>query len=313
MNASPNNSRTNWQERNVQDYALYRAGDIDPASGKKIVNIIACEPAFIVYLDEDYRIEWSVTEKYETYSKLYGEVLNKVAQLEGISEVFDMAKKQKREYRLLLGAAIGRMLEKEKSEVIRQALQTADTYLKDRITETARIWYLSASLLVTLSLLLFVLLTWIFQDIFISRFGWLTLEAILAIWMGALGALISVVSRSNKLSVNVSAGRTIHYVEGATRIVFGMLGALLVILAVKGDLLLGVIASSPNSFFALLAVCLAAGASERIAPSIIKQVEGLVEKGEDIEKAKGAGNETAVAETKHPPHTPENDKEAATR
>lgn len=81
--------------------------------------------------------------------------------------------------------------------------------------------------------------------------------------------------------MNISAGKQVHCLEAVARVIVGMLGALLVALAVKADMLLGMINSSKEPFALLLTVCFVAGASERIVPSLIKQVEGMIEKKGD--------------------------------
>lgn len=153
------------KNRNVDNYAYFRDGDTDPSSGKTISKVIMSDPDYIVYLDKDLRIEWSVTEEYEQikgeYSELFSEVVTRVTELEGLSETFQLPKNQLQEYRTLLGAAIATMLEKEKPTIIREVLKKAATYLNDRMMEKARSWYLVSSMcvgLIVLILLLFLVL-----------------------------------------------------------------------------------------------------------------------------------------------------------
>lgn len=123
MNQSDNEPRDDRKKRDVKDYALFREGDKDPSTGKLISKLIMSDPYYIVYLDEKLRIEWAVTDDYEDYkagySELFGEVVTKVIELEGLSETFRLPEHQLREYRTLLGAAIVTMLEKEKPPLIR--------------------------------------------------------------------------------------------------------------------------------------------------------------------------------------------------
>lgn len=162
------------------------------------------------------------------------------------------------------------------------------------MTETARTWYLLSSSCVVLLALLSVLLLGLFRSEVNRLFGPTAFDVMLGTEMGAIGALISIITRSNKLLVNVSAGKIVHYLEGAARIIVGMLGALLVALAVKADIFFGVINSSKDPLAILLTICTVAGASERIVPSLIKQVEGMVKKQDDEtgSKSKDGRHET---------------------
>jgi hypothetical protein len=55
--------------------------------------------------------------------------------------------------------------------------------------------------------------------------------------------------------------------------VAGIVGALIVALAIKVDLVFGFFHSLPRPFTAMTIVCLAAGASERLASGLIKNME----------------------------------------
>jgi hypothetical protein len=265
-------------QRRVENYAYYREGDKDPSSGKVITKLIMSNPDYIVYLDPENRIEWSVTEEYEDnnkgYSELFSEVISKVIELEGISKSVSMPDSQIIEYRTLLGASIVTMLEKDTAAIIREVVKKADTYLKERMAEMARKWYLISSFIYTGIYILAILIA-----LNAGNYNDLWSHIFHGTAMGALGALISIITRSEKIYVNISAGKYLHFLETAARIVVGILGGVLAALAVKADILLGIFKSSKEPLALLLIVCFVAGASERFVPSIIKHVEGMIEKG----------------------------------
>jgi hypothetical protein len=60
----------------------------------------------------------------------------------------------------------------------------------------------------------------------------------------------------------------LHHLEGAFRIMVGTLGALLVALAIRAGLIVQV-----KQLSAIMVMCMVAGASERLVPSFIEQVE----------------------------------------
>jgi hypothetical protein len=268
------------RKTNIINYKDFHEGDDDPATGKKIVKIIMTDPTFIVFLDKEMRVEWNVTDEYENtyggYSDYYGKTLNKATLLEGLSSTFKMTKGQKKEFGLLVGNAIARMLEKSEQPVIIESLTNAETFLNDRMKEKAKIWFLSSSFLTlflaSISIILystFLNNNYTYQNINIF-------ELFLSTCFGALGAMISIIRRSNKLNINLSSGRTIHYIEGTTRILVGMIGALLLFLLIKADIFLGILSTSSYSFSFLLSICMAAGGSERLVPSLIKQAEEIL-------------------------------------
>jgi len=281
MNQSDNALKNNQTREEVKTYWGFCEGTYEPSSGKTIKKLIMNSRDYIVFLDEKLCLQWEVTNQYSGDYELFKVVMPRVAELEGLSNTFNLPEHQLIEFKTLLGTAIVMMLEEEDEPIARKLLNKANTYLKARMTERARMWCLLSSSCVVLLALISILLLWIFKTDITNRFGTTAFDVVLGTQMGAIGALISIITRSNKMLVNVSAGKTIHYLEGTARIIVGMLGALLVALAIKANIFFGMINSSENTLAVLLTVCTVAGASERIVPSIIKQVEGIVEKQDD--------------------------------
>jgi hypothetical protein len=264
----------------IHDYSIFREGDIEPTTGKHIKVLIASDPNYLVFLDDEFSHQWVVTEEYEDkdnpYSPFYGEVINKVTELEGISASFPLPLERRKESRILMASAVARMLERQSRETIQWILVKAEKNLKDRMTETARLWYLRSSGATALVAAVIATLLWLFRYPAQNYLGNLTFQLLISSALGGIGALLSILSRSSKIPVNSSAGEIVHYVEGAMRIVIGILAALLLALAIKSNVVLGIINSSGDPFAFLLTACFVAGASERIAPGLIKQVEGMV-------------------------------------
>lgn len=271
------------------DYSLLREHDKEPDTGKIIGKIIMNDHDYIVFLEENGDLEWSVWPERAAKidSDIFGEVVSKVTELEGLSETFDMSEQQKMESKILLGAALVLMFEKAKAQPIREVLKKAETYVTDRMTEAARKWYLSTSSLVTLVAIIGMFLIALLHSRVTDFIGPTGYDVLLGTGMGAIGALISVITRSNKLFVSLSAGRTIHRLEAGARVIVGMLGALLIALAVKSEIFFSVLNTASNPLAVLLTVCTVAGASERIVPSLIKKVENITEE----EKAKNGSKQ----------------------
>jgi hypothetical protein len=98
------------------------------------------------------------------------------------------------------------------------------------------------------------------------------LEVVSTAAIGSVGAFLSVASRTETITFEPVAGRSIHRFEGKVRVVVGMAGALVVALAIKADLLLGSLHSLTHPFLALLVAGVVAGMSERFAPGVISRM-----------------------------------------
>jgi hypothetical protein len=90
--------------------------------------------------------------------------------------------------------------------------------------------------------------------------------------VGGLGAWLSIIQRSRRTELDVAAGPLLHHLEGAFRVIAGTLGAFLVALAIQADLINGA-KEFLKGLPAIMVVCMVAGTSERLVPSLIEQIE----------------------------------------
>lgn len=257
------------------------AGQIDPNLNKYIQELIHKTRSFIVYLDDTYSVQWVTDMEEDGYASDFGAVISRASYLEELGKGEQLLlPNQRHSFQRLLGQSVARVLDDRNSDNAKEILNKAESFLKARTTERARKWFISATAISTCIALTGILLLWIFRNGAISRIGATAVELAIATGAGALGALISVVLRLGKLNVDAFAGKEIHHFEGVMRVIGGMSGALLIGLAIKSGLILGTINTSENSLTLLLAISIVAGASERIVPNLIKQVEGTMFKSE---------------------------------
>jgi hypothetical protein len=258
---------------------------------KKIHIPILKEPGqFIVFLDEEFFLHWWYYNfEYRKQVKGYSEIVLRAASLEATS-ILLLKGKQLEAFRRVLGESIARLLHDKKPDNARTSLDQAEEFMRARSQERARVWYLSASLVATLPVIIFGFFLWKYRLGIASYFGFGegAIHVLLGATMGALGALISVLLRSDKLEIDVSAGPPVHYFEGAVRILLGMTAGLLFSLAVKSDVLLSAINRSEKALTILLVIALIAGASERLLPSLIKQLEGTLVRETEGAKIEGS-------------------------
>ncbi len=272
-------SKPNLDERTVNDYSNYREGDTDPSTGKKIEMLINAYDTHIVFLDPEYSVQWSVTSKYfedgGEYPELFGLVSNQIAELESLTDTVDLTRSQLRAYRRLLGEAVSRMLDDEKDEVIKDGITRAEKFLRERMEESARVWYFkSASITAAIAFFLALIYT-IVGSIYPTEliFG---SNLVIDASMGALGAILSIFQRFQGHLVNPSAGKRIHVFEGSIRVIVGVVSALLVAVVLQSKIIQINVNDKQNETMAILAFCLVAGASERMVSGLITRVESVV-------------------------------------
>jgi hypothetical protein len=270
----------NTPQPEVASFMVFNEGQIEPTHNKRIKTLILKTDHFIVYLDDELSVQWSTINVQDgDFASDFGAVTNRESYLEEIAKGL-LSPSQHKSYQRLLAESIARLLDDRDSANAKEILDKAESFLKARSTERARRWFIAAAAASTCVALLSILLLWIFRDGVSSRIGITAFEVAIATGTGSLGALISVVLRLHKLNVDAFAGKGVHYFEGVMRVLGGMAGALLVGLAIKSGLILGTINSSEKSLTLLLAVSIVAGASERIVPNLIKQVEGTMFKSD---------------------------------
>lgn len=170
---------------------------------------------------------------------------------------------------------MARILDDEDETTANELLDHTQEYLKIQGLENARIWYAIGALLLACVFFILAGLIWFNKSYLISWINKEVFEIIIGAITGGVGALFFVVQRSNKILMDPAAGRWIHYLESCSRILAGVLGAFLIALAIKENILLGVTTdlSPSNSFIILLVLCFCAGASERLVPGFIKKIE----------------------------------------
>jgi hypothetical protein len=151
-------------------------------------------------------------------------------------------------------------------------LKAAGTYLQARSQETSRFWYFTASFAMTAPFIVVGVAFWLWRGALTRALGpglfWLVSSAT----AGSLGALLSVIGRTGKLTLDCSAGRALHYLEGASRIWAGALSGSIVALAVRTEVILAPLSRGEKTPAVMMLAALARGAGERLATSIISRV-----------------------------------------
>jgi hypothetical protein len=257
---------------NGHDHRTLKEGDYDPELNKVVNVLVMCDDKFIVYLAEDYSIQWRTTDDHKP-PEYCGVILNRVASLEMRSR-FIADKEILRGIRYQIAEGLSRCFEEQSPRSLPSAiLDEVATELEARNRETSWGWYFSSAYRVTGICVAMLVAVWLCRVWMRAAIGFGAFEVLLGTLCGAVGALLSVTTRGNRLVMDANAGQSIHNLEGLSRIGAGIGGAFLVSLCMKGGVLLAGASFSGSRLALQLAFCIAAGASERLVPSLLKSMD----------------------------------------
>lgn len=271
----------------MTDQSSYpKSGASDPWAQITPDTLVMSTADYIVYIGSKKDLQWETTLEYDEKSRAdtkfdltkHYSIFGDAGDLEARARK-DFGDDTRTELLCLIGNVIVCILELDYAGA-EKALAGARQFLRERSEEISRFWYLSASFAMAFIFIVIGLLIWICRAWFESILGASVVWLILAGTAGATGALLSVILRSGKLNFDPSAGRLLHYLEGASRIWAGALSGVVASLAIKAGIILGTLAATQTNTVMILAA-VAAGASERLATSIISKIDSENEKTPD--------------------------------
>jgi len=238
---------------------------------KKVVSFIVLDAGhFYVFLDNEDEIQWSWHHTEDTKVAL-GNVLNRMAYLQSLARFSNG--KNKRHFHRMIAEGLARFLDSSSEKQANEILSLAEKEIRELSLKISWRWYFNAAYLLTAISVALLLLLWLARDYLRIKFGSAAFDVVFATLIGSVGALISIIARGDRITLDANAGLILHITEGIARIVVGMCGAGLVALAMKAGILGGGFSFKGNAFASLLTFAFAAGASERIVPSLISRLE----------------------------------------
>lgn len=224
----------------------------------------------VVFIDDEIDVDWETGQGYADLAPEQNELLNDAATVETVPcDHLDADVKLK--FKRLIGESIARCLSHDHRNA-RRMLDVALSYVNARNREKARYWYLKASSMAAAFSILIGLLVWFYRDGVILTWGESAFLVFLATSSGASGAFLSIATRLGSTILDSTAGKTLHYMEAVSRVAVGALSGVLVMLAVNSGLFLPPVLKASRPIWGLLLVSMAAGASERLAPSLIEKI-----------------------------------------
>lgn len=235
---------------------------------------------YCVAITSKIKLDWATTDGFDIAEKALsvdalksrGELLADVALAEA-SLCEELSETVRIHYKTLLGEAIV-LTFSDQYESATRVLESAGTYIQARNEETSRRWYLASTVTATLVMTIMGLLMWCFREQVTPVLGDIAFWLILSGLFGSLGAMLSVIQRSDKLAFDACAGKVLHWFEGISRVAAGSISAVIVTMAVRSDIILGAFAKGGHLNLVCLLAAVVAGTSERFAGSIISKFDG---------------------------------------
>ncbi|MBF0550436.1 MAG: hypothetical protein HQK60_07865 [Deltaproteobacteria bacterium] len=251
--------------------------------GLDIKHLVISTDSFIVWVDPELDVDWATNDSFDKDGPkdeaAHHQILNRAASIECIP-IEHISETVRLSFKRMLGEGIARSLEHD-YENAKKMLDSAEAFIQARNGELARSWYLSGSFRTAGLAIIAGLVLWLIRDYAVPFLGQTLFDLMIASVAGATGALLSVIMRMGDATLDSAAGRNMHLLESASRIVAGMISAIVVASAIKADLIFPIFSKLSCPQVAIVLAGLVAGSSERLAPSIIRKIES---KTEDTDK-----------------------------
>lgn len=255
----------------LKDHYSLREGDFDSELNKKVEVLIVNDDNFIIYLDDSYDIQWRYNDVFVEAAHC-GEILSSVAILQAKSNFIEN-KKILRFIRFQIAEALARCFAGQSIESSKDILKEVEDQISARNYEMAWRWYFCSALEWTCGILFVIFLCFLFSDQLSSVVGGAIVEIIWVAGAGVLGALSSVRLRANRIVMDANAGKDIHELEGFSRVLAGLIAAILAAVIYKSEIFSGVLKSTNNELLFLIVIGFFAGLSERFIPSLVSAID----------------------------------------
>lgn len=253
------------------EYNKDKWGELD------MVHLVIDTDDYIVFVDGKLEVDWITSDEYDEKTPKdavkHNTVLNKVALLE-CKPNGHFSRKVTIDYKRLLGEALARSLDSDYKTAL-DILNHAEIFITERGEELARYWQLMASGYITLAIVVVAAVLWLLRDIMFPMLGQTVFVLFFSTVGGAIGALLSIITRLGKENLNCHAGKTLHENESRFKIIAGMISAFIIGMCLYSNLFFTSIVDTGRSEIVIVLFGVIAGMSERLVPSISKKIEKL--------------------------------------
>ena len=225
---------------------------------------------YVVFLDNIYEIDWETSDEYDANNTETLETRNKVlAEVEWLQHqpcVQIIDKKRRNCFISLLAECWCYALD-GCFEIANGHLKRAEQYLDDRKVETSRKWQLLSCLSIISIFMVFLLVINGFFTVSDSFKEWATY-----LQFGILGTALSLMTNNSSRNYNCESGRLLNFIEILSRFIVSLLSCLVVVLLFNLDIIFTILKDN-HAMETLKLLCVIAGFSERLIPSILQKME----------------------------------------
>jgi hypothetical protein len=246
----------------------------------EVLHLVRATKNFMVWIDQSYDIDWKTSKEFDKGTQSAEPEFQYTIATIGELECVPTSQHESAErlnYKRILGEALVLAFGRKYNEA-NTLLDSARTYIQKRNIELARKWQLITSLVYG-TVAAGVAVGAVYAHSWINKeLSGMAFEFTLAFLLGCIGAVFSVALRLGQLNPSSDAPRILHILEGICRITAGGIGAIIAIAAYRSGIILSVLQQSPSPMAAFAVLALSAGASERLAPSIVETINTHKEK-----------------------------------
>lgn len=230
---------------------------------------------YIVWLDCENEFDWETTDNYDKQStEEINTYISRIGVLQHQPISRCLSRKQYKEFNYMLAEAIVLVLENEFCEAD-EHIYAAEQYLKSRNCEITRKWQLEYCFIV-LAVIFAIVGIVKHNSVNISNYFGVSSDAMSTIGysiLGTIGATLSIIQKSGKQCYDCESGRFLNFLEIMSRMFASVISGFVVIYLYKLDLIFANFRSDENTQYCLVLICIIAGFSERLVPSIISNFE----------------------------------------
>lgn len=252
--------------------------------GLPIKYLVFSNDNYIVFIDYQNDIDWKANDEFELErdglpkedKAKFHNVINNAASIESIP-CDDLEDKVIVNFKRQVGEALVRNFHFDFVNATKM-LALSREYIVDRNADKSRYLYLKASGVTTLFFSFWLVVFWLCRNLLIQEIGMDAFILSLCLFAGSLGAFLSIVLRVGNTNLDYHASKKLHFMEGGTKVVAGSISAFLIALCIKSGILLPIFTKVESTHLAMFIGAMIGGASERLAPSIIKKIEGSKDK-----------------------------------
>lgn len=254
----------------ISNYFDYKVNEEGPL-GKKIKDIIIRSENLIVYLDEEETIQWS-TRDLDIDVNSFGSIQNRISFWESVSNKL-FSKTDSYDYKCLLAESYARILDSKSSDLANDSLERTVDRMQKHGREILKQVYLLSTFGSTLVVMIILLVVVFGKNYFLEFIAIDSYEIIVTSLFGGIGAFIFSVLRLRNYTPDIVISKSIHKIDGALRVFYGLISGLVIAIGVKSNVILGFINQIELTIYVKTFLGIIAGASEVIIPNLIKQIE----------------------------------------